>query len=454
MSGKCPVNALGHAWPTMQNLLKQSNTSRGSHSRRAGRQAILAMARTFAGVNWTTPYKTRKGNLGRGTGPARCVLTGDMLARRLCVASGGSGDLIAAWALSQLPSLDQTIAFAAPVWERSALDPRPGPRGPGDLSGLVRDPRGRRIAPTTSLPGGWSPLPRFVEVSGSDVFFLDVTEGVENLGRQLARLCAQTEVDVIELVDVGGDVLATGDEPGLRSPALDAVLLAACDASGIEAVVTVVGAGLDGELSPAELRRAQAELPLINEQVIPRSVARRTYADLAWFPSEASLMMLLACQGLVATVDIKAGLDPVVLDRDASIARTYLLRAVARRSRLVRTVRNATSFEEVDVALSNAGQVSELAGERLFVKRNAALPSPSEVSTALAHLDGQVTHTSLRRCARIFGASSRAQVDALDAMIRRSFAAAYRKPLVPTFLLQEFGFKLHAARGCDVEVAQ
>lgn len=279
------------------------------------------------------------------------------------------------------------------------------------------------------------------------MFFLDVTDGVENLGRHLARLCARAGADLIELVDVGGDVLAAGDEPGLRSPALDAVLLAACDASGIEAVVTVVGAGLDGELSPAELRRAHAELPLMHEQVIPRSVAGRAYADLAWFPSEASLMMLLACQGLVATVDIKAGLDPVVLDRAASIARTYLLRAVARRSRLVQAVRQAASFDEVNAALSDAGQVSELASERLFAKRAAAPRSPSEVSAALAHLDDRVTYTSLRRCAHIYGASSRAQVDALDAMIRRSFAAAYRKPLVPTFLMKEFGSRLHADMG-------
>ncbi|NUW30540.1 DUF1152 domain-containing protein [Nonomuraea sp. SMC257] len=371
------------------------------------------------------------------------------MARRLCVASGGSGDLIAAWALSQLPSLDRTIAFAAPIWERSILDPHPGPRGPEDLSGLGPDPRGWLISPATSLPGGWSPLPKFVEVSGAEVFFLDVTVGVEELGRQLSTLCDHAQIDLIELVDVGGDVLATGDESGLRSPALDALLLAACDVSGLKAVVTVVGAGLDGELSLRELRQAHSELPLINERVIPRSVASRTYGDLAWFPSEASLMMLLGSQGLIATVDIKAGLAPVVLDRGAAIARTYPLEDVVRRSRLAQAVRHAASFDEVGAALSRAGQISEIASERMFVKRDATPPTVAEVSAMLAQLDNRVTHTSLRRCASIYGASNRAHIDALDAKIRRNFAAAYHKPLVPTFLLQEYGVELHADLGLD-----
>ena len=60
----------------------------------------------------------------------------------------------------------------------------------------------------------------------------------------------------IALVDVGGDVLAHGDEPGLASPLADAVLLAAARhlrGSGLRVVAGVFGAGCDGELTPAEV---------------------------------------------------------------------------------------------------------------------------------------------------------------------------------------------------------
>ena len=57
------------------------------------------------------------------------------------------------------------------------------------------------------------------------------------------------------LVDVGGDVLAHGDEPGLASPLCDAVMLAAAALShaAVASVGAVFGPGCDGELTPEEL---------------------------------------------------------------------------------------------------------------------------------------------------------------------------------------------------------
>ena len=65
------------------------------------------------------------------------------------------------------------------------------------------------------------------------------------------------------LVDVGGDVLAHGDEPGLGSPLCDAVLLAGAPACGRRGPVgpgAIFGAGCDGELTPDEVLARVAEV--------------------------------------------------------------------------------------------------------------------------------------------------------------------------------------------------
>src|SRR5947208_1029300 len=64
-------------------------------------------------------------------------------------------------------------------------------------------------------------------------------------------------------LDVGGDALAHGHEPGLGSPLCDAMMLAAADILA-ERDVAVLGAlfgtGCDGELQPAEVLERLAEI--------------------------------------------------------------------------------------------------------------------------------------------------------------------------------------------------
>lgn len=52
----------------------------------------------------------------------------------------------------------------------------------------------------------------------------------------------------IDLLDVGGDILARGDEPTLQSPFADALTLAACCQVNAPIRLLVAGPGLDGEL--------------------------------------------------------------------------------------------------------------------------------------------------------------------------------------------------------------
>ena len=73
---------------------------------------------------------------------------------------------------------------------------------------------------------------------------------------------AELGCDLLVCVDVGGDVLARGGEPGLASPLCDAVMVAAAlrIAGRVKPLLAVIGPGCDGELTAAEVLERVAEL--------------------------------------------------------------------------------------------------------------------------------------------------------------------------------------------------
>ena len=65
------------------------------------------------------------------------------------------------------------------------------------------------------------------ELLGEETVLVDATLGPAALADGIATAAASLGADLIVFVDVGGDALAHGDEPGLASPLCDALLLAA-----------------------------------------------------------------------------------------------------------------------------------------------------------------------------------------------------------------------------------
>src|SRR5439155_7854850 len=112
----------------------------------------------------------------------------------------------------------------------------------------------------------------------------------------LASAAEALECDLLILVDVGGDVLAHGDEPELASPLCDAVMLAALGrlGDGLPSLVGVIGPGCDAELRPAEVLERIAELAGAGTWLGSFSVSPNVASELetaaAEIPTEASLM--------------------------------------------------------------------------------------------------------------------------------------------------------------------
>ena len=99
------------------------------------------------------------------------------------------------------------------------------------------------------------------ELLGEETVLVDATLGPAAIADGLAAAAAALDADLIVFVDVGGDALAHGDEPGLASPLCDSIMLAAAALWQRRSARTARGVGpsvLGGHLRRRLRRRAHA----------------------------------------------------------------------------------------------------------------------------------------------------------------------------------------------------
>lgn len=235
--------------------------------------------------------------------------------RTLYVAAGGGGDavgaLLARRALGDTDKRPPLVTTCA--WERLRIDPVPGPRARTDFTGLgFVDGEACEVLPSSnSVPSGRSVLPRLAETSGARIFLHDFEGGAEGLAGQLQRLSAALDVGNLVVVDVGGDIVARGREPGLLSPLADSLTLAAAMRTAIPTSVAVLGPGADAELP-------QDDVLELLEHVGANVVGSVTSADvrdlepvLCWHPTEATAVVAAGAGGLRGSVALRRARTPV-----------------------------------------------------------------------------------------------------------------------------------------------
>jgi hypothetical protein len=150
--------------------------------------------------------------------------------RALLIGLGGGGDVVGAFALtSLLEQLGTDWIVGGVAWERSPIDPKPGPRSLEEIRG--GRPCGSAAvladAETTNADGVHFSESRMAGHLGRPILLLDITRGPVAVAIGLAEAATELDCDLVVVVDVGGDVLAHGDEPGLASPLCDAIMLSA-----------------------------------------------------------------------------------------------------------------------------------------------------------------------------------------------------------------------------------
>ncbi|HVF79989.1 MAG TPA: DUF1152 domain-containing protein [Solirubrobacteraceae bacterium] len=300
--------------------------------------------------------------------------------RILAVGIGGGGDVVGALAVGELAgALGTPFVVGGLSWERRPVDPLPGPRRMSEIAGLsqLNEHAGLATAGTTG-PGGFhfaeSHMARHL---GEPVLLLDPSGGPEAVADGLADAARRLRCDLVVLTDVGGDVLAHGDEAGLGSPLADAVCLAAAPLlaeRGVALLGAVFGAGCDGELTPAEVLERIAEVAQAGGHCgvwgPGSSELARLQAAVAQVPTEASAMALRCATGEVGSVPIRDGRRMVQLSGAGALVFFFdplvALRSAARCARLVA---QADSLEEANEILIGQGIPTELEWE-------AGHPSP------------------------------------------------------------------------------
>jgi hypothetical protein len=254
------------------------------------------------------------------------------------------------------------------------IDPLPGPRRLDEIEGA--EPLGEHVAlarAETTGPGGFAfAESRLAEVLGEPTVLVDPNAGPAALAAEIAAALDRLDCDAVALVDVGGDALAHGDEPGLASPLCDAILVAAgvdLAERGVPTVLGIVGAGCDGELTPAEVLDRVGEVAagggLLGAWGITPEAAARMDAAVAAVPTEASAAALRCARGERGPLEIRGGRRTVELT--AAGALTFYrdpVIAAGTAARLAGAVRGAADLDEAQARLAALGVRTELDLER------------------------------------------------------------------------------------------
>ncbi|MFF3013556.1 DUF1152 domain-containing protein [Streptomyces sp. NPDC057939] len=286
-----------------------------------------------------------------------------MTTKRLLIAAGGGGDAItAAMVHAALHGATAPALVLTYAWERLVVDPVPGPRRPADFTGTEPAAPGLALVTpgTRPVPPAGSLLPPLAAALRPRLGLLDPYGGAVGLARQIAAAARWCGAERIDLVDVGGDIVAHGDEPTLRSPLGDALAVAACAATGMPTSVYVAGPGLDNEVPLSAL------VPRLGEPAFALT-AEHTEGVLGvfdWHPSEASAMLVAAARGVRGVCGTRDAPAPLVLDEASRGVHRLGLRRTLELSPLARALEGSTTLDAAEEASREVCGFSEIERER------------------------------------------------------------------------------------------
>jgi hypothetical protein len=292
---------------------------------------------------------------------------------------GGGGDIVGALASGLMcRQFGLEVVLGGVAWERLPIDARPGPRRVAEIVGAR--PLADHVVlagPDTRTSGG-APFAeaRMAQFTGEETLLVDINDGPQAVAASLAVAIDELAADLLVCIDVGGDVLGNGSEPGLASPLCDAVMLAAAerlDRGGARTVGAVFGPCCDGELTPEELLERLAELAaaggLIGTRGLTPAVADELERAVELVPTEASAQAIRCARGEFGLTTIRGGRRTVHLSPLGALTFYFSpTAAVATVATLARAVFDSDSLEHANDELHDLGIRTELDFERSFTE--------------------------------------------------------------------------------------
>jgi hypothetical protein len=295
--------------------------------------------------------------------------------RALVIGVGGGGDVVGALSAARfLEFCGLKFILGGLSWERSVVDPVPGPRALHETEGVHAVHRYAWIAQAQSrtTTGVLFAESKMAELRGEDVLLIDINGGAKGVVEALESAITRFQTDLLVGLDVGGDSLAQGDEPGLRSPLADSVMLAAfaeLAERGHQTVWAVFGYGSDGELTGNEIEMALSKIAAAGGLLGCWSLTPKIAAELEdvikYVPTEASAIPVQCFRGAWGERKIRGGQRTVKLTPLTAL--TFFISTATlyhTLSRPAQAVRASSSLEEANNALHEIGLKTELDLER------------------------------------------------------------------------------------------
>jgi len=292
--------------------------------------------------------------------------------RALILGIGGGGDAVGCLAIArqlEASGLDWVVGGVA--WERFPVDPHPGPRPLAEIRGARAV--GAHAALVDPAHGATTPEgahfceSRLASFLGSPTVLIDVTGGAEGAATGIGDAARELSCDLVLLVDIGGDAIAEGSEPGLASPLCDAVMLAGATRAGVAGVLGVLGAGCDGELQPVEVVARVAALARVGAWIATTGVTPGAAAEIEAAAevavTEASLLVARCARGTIGEVEIRGGRRTVEAGPLGALCFLFDLETAIGLLPLAAAVAGSTSITAAHEALADAGVGTELGYE-------------------------------------------------------------------------------------------
>jgi hypothetical protein len=296
--------------------------------------------------------------------------------RALVIGIGGGGDVAGALATARfLQFCGLQFVLGGLSWERRVFDPVPGPRMLSEVEN-VRDLHPyvwMANADSRTRNGVYFAESRMASFLGEEILLVDISGGVRGVVEGLEGAIAELKTDLLVGVDVGGDSLAAGTEPGLRSPLADSIMLAAfaeLEKRGHNTLWGVFGYGSDGELTVEEIEAALSKLAGAGGLLGAWSLTPKTAVELEeaikTVPTEASAIPVQSFRGAFGENKIRGGTRPVKMTPLTAL--TFFMsttKVFHTLSRPAQAVHGSSSLDGANDALHAIGIRTELDSERV-----------------------------------------------------------------------------------------
>ena len=293
--------------------------------------------------------------------------------RALVLGIGGGGDAVGSLAIARrCEELGTPFVIGGVAWERLPIDPKPGPRPVAEIRNA--DPLGRNAvlarAETSTPEGVRFSESHVAEHLGSPTVLIDITGGAAGAAEGIAAAAGLLGCDLVIYVDIGGDAIASGSEPGLGSPLCDALMLAAgtgLDAR-IDGALALLGAGCDGELTIDEVLGRVATLAAGGAWIGSSSVSAAHADEIERAAratgTEASMQVVRCARGERGEAEIRGGRRTVPLGPLGALGLYFDLGAAAAELPLAAAVTGCERLDDARESLNALGVSTELEYER------------------------------------------------------------------------------------------